>query len=154
MPSEAKNKAQTELNKLENMAPMSAEATVVRSFVDWMLNIPWSKRSRVREDLAAAQEILDADHYGLTEVKERIIEYLAVQNRVSKSKSPVLCIVLVTLRGVKPVLVRASRRRQTASLCGWPWAAYVTKPKSAGTAEPTLVPCQARLSKRCRKPVW
>lgn len=93
MPSEAKNKAQTELNKLKNMAPMSAEATVVRSFVDWMLNIPWSKRSRVRKDLAAAQEILDADHYGLTEVKERIIEYLAVQNRVSKSKSPVLCLV-------------------------------------------------------------
>jgi ATP-dependent Lon protease len=93
MPAEAKNKAQTELNKLKNMAPMSAEATVVRSFVDWMLNIPWSKRSRVRKDLAAAQDILDADHYGLTEVKERIIEYLAVQNRVSKSKSPVLCLV-------------------------------------------------------------
>ena len=93
MPSEANDKAQTELNKLKNMAPMSAEATVVRSFVDWMLNIPWSKRSRVRKDLAAAQEILDADHYGLTEVKERIIEYLAVQNRVAKSKSPVLCLV-------------------------------------------------------------
>ena len=93
MPSEAKDKAQTELNKLKNMAPMSAEATVVRSFVDWMLNIPWSKRSRVRKDLAAAQKILDADHYGLTEVKERIIEYLAVQNRVAKSKSPVLCLV-------------------------------------------------------------
>jgi ATP-dependent Lon protease len=93
MPAEAKEKAQTELNKLKNMAPMSAEANVVRGFVDWMLNIPWSKRSRVRKDLAAAQEILDADHYGLTEVKERIIEYLAVQNRVGKSKSPVLCLV-------------------------------------------------------------
>lgn len=93
MPVEAKEKAQAELNKLKNMAPMSAEATVVRSFVDWMLNIPWRKRSRVRKDLAAAQEILDADHYGLTEVKERIIEYLAVQNRVAKSKSPVLCLV-------------------------------------------------------------
>ena len=93
MPAEAKEKAQNVLNKLKNMAPMSAEATVVRSFVDWMLNIPWSKRSRIRKDLAAAQEILDADHYGLTEVKERIIEYLAVQNRVAKSKSPVLCLV-------------------------------------------------------------
>jgi ATP-dependent Lon protease len=93
MPAEAKEKAQAELNKLKNMAPMSAEANVVRGFVDWMLNIPWSKRSRVRKDLAAAQEILDADHYGLTEVKERIIEYLAVQNRVGKSKSPVLCLV-------------------------------------------------------------
>ena len=93
MPDEAKDKTQAELNKLKNMAPMSAEATVVRSFIDWMISIPWSKRSRIRKDLAAAQEILDADHYGLKEVKERIVEYLAVQNRVKKSKSPVLCLV-------------------------------------------------------------
>ena len=93
MPVEAKEKAQGELNKLKNMAPMSAEATVVRSFIDWMLNIPWSKKSRVRKDLAAAQRILDEDHYGLEEVKDRIIEYLAVQNRVKRSKGPVLCLV-------------------------------------------------------------
>ena len=110
--------AQTELNKLKNMAPMSAEATVVRSFVDWMLNIPWSKHGQVRKDLAAAQEILDADHYGLTEVKERIIEYLAVQNRVSKSKSPVLC--LVSPPGVGKTSLGEHQRRQTASLYGWP----------------------------------
>ena len=93
MPAEAKEKAQGELNKLKNMAPMSAEATVVRSFIDWMLNIPWRKKSRVRKDLAAAQRILDEDHYGLEEVKDRIIEYLAVQNRVKHSKGPVLCLV-------------------------------------------------------------
>ncbi|MAD07541.1 MAG: endopeptidase La [Gammaproteobacteria bacterium] len=93
MPTEAKEKAQGELNKLKNMAPMSAEATVVRSFIDWMLNIPWSKKSRVRKDLAAAQRILDEDHYGLEEVKDRIIEYLAVQNRVKHSRGPVLCLV-------------------------------------------------------------
>lgn len=93
MPTEAKEKTQSELNKLKNMAPMSAEATVVRSFIDWMISIPWSKKSRVRKDLQAAQKILDEDHFGLTEVKERIVEYLAVQNRTSKSKSPVLCLV-------------------------------------------------------------
>ena len=93
MPVEAKEKAQAELNKLKNMAPMSAEATVVRSFIDWMVNIPWSKKSRVRKDLASAQQILDEDHYGLEEVKDRIIEYLAVQNRVKRSKGPVLCLV-------------------------------------------------------------
>ena len=93
MPVEAKEKTQGELNKLKNMAPMSAEATVVRSFIDWMINIPWSKKSRVRKDLLAAQRILDEDHYGLEEVKDRIIEYLAVQNRVKRSKGPVLCLV-------------------------------------------------------------
>ena len=93
MPEEAKEKTQSELNKLKNMAPMSAEATVVRSFIDWMVSIPWSKKSRVRKDLQAAQKILDEDHFGLTEVKERIVEYLAVQNRTSQSKSPVLCLV-------------------------------------------------------------
>ena len=93
MPVEAKEKTQSELNKLKNMAPMSAEATVVRSFIDWMVSIPWSKKSRVRKDLQAAQKILDEDHFGLTEVKERIVEYLAVQNRTNQSKSPVLCLV-------------------------------------------------------------
>ncbi len=93
MHKEAKDKAQAELNKLKSMAPMSAEATVVRSYLDWILNVPWKKKSRVRRDLNAAQEILDEDHYGLEEVKDRIVEYLAVQNRVSKLKGPVLCLV-------------------------------------------------------------
>jgi len=93
MSKEAKEKALAELNKLKLMSPMSAEASVVRGYLDWMLSIPWKKRSRVRKDLVAAQKILDEDHYGLEEVKDRIIEYLAVQSRVTKVKGPVLCLV-------------------------------------------------------------
>jgi ATP-dependent Lon protease len=93
MGKEAKEKSLAELNKLKLMSPMSAEATVVRSYLDWMVGLPWKERSRVRKDLAAAQKILDEDHYGLEEVKERIIEYLAVQARVKKMKGPVLCLV-------------------------------------------------------------
>lgn len=93
MPKDAKDKALTELSKLKLMSPMSAEATVVRSYLDWMLSIPWKKRSRVRRDLPRAQRILDEDHYGLKEVKERITEYLAVQSRVRRINGPVLCFV-------------------------------------------------------------
>ena len=93
MHKEAREKADSELNKLKSMAPMSAEATVVRSYLDWMLNVPWKKKSRIRKDLSAAQKILDEDHYGLEEVKDRIIEYLAVQNRVNRMRGPVLCLV-------------------------------------------------------------
>ena len=81
LPKEAKEKAQSELNKLKSMSPMSAEASVVRSFLDWIIAIPWNKKTRLRKDLSAAQKILDEDHYGLEEVKDRIIEFLAVQNR-------------------------------------------------------------------------
>ena len=83
----------TELNKLKMMSPMSAEATVVRNYIDWMTNVPWKKRSKVKRDLNKAQEVLDADHFGLDKVKERIIEYLAVQQRMSKLKGPILCLV-------------------------------------------------------------
>jgi len=93
MTKEAEEKADAELNKLKMMSPMSAEATVVRSFIDWMINIPWKKRSKVRNDLVKAEDILDADHFGLEEVKQRILEYLAVQKRVGKLKGPVLCLV-------------------------------------------------------------
>ncbi|MFK7913179.1 MAG: endopeptidase La [Pseudomonadales bacterium] len=93
MPKDAADKARSELSKLKMMSPMSAEATVVRSYLDWIVGVPWSKRSRVRRDLAQAQEILDQDHYGLEEVKERIIEYLAVQSRVKKVRGSVLCLV-------------------------------------------------------------
>lgn len=93
MPKEAKDKALSELNKLKMMSPMSAEASVVRNYLDWMLGVPWSKRSRVRHDLSKAKEVLESDHYGLEEVKERILEYLAVQQRVKKVKGPVLCLV-------------------------------------------------------------
>ena len=93
MTEDAKAKAQAELNKLKQMAPMSAEATVVRSYLDWITNVPWQARSQVKLDLAKAEDILNADHYGLDEVKERILEYLAVQKRVKKLKGSVLCLV-------------------------------------------------------------
>ncbi|MDC8832721.1 endopeptidase La [Alteromonas gilva] len=93
MPAEAQDKAKAELQKLKMMSPMSAEATVVRSYIDWLTSVPWHKRSAVKKDLAKAEEVLDADHYGLEKVKERIIEYLAVQQRVRKLKGPILCLV-------------------------------------------------------------
>ena len=93
MPQEAKDKALSELGKLKMMSPMSAEASVVRSYIDWMVSVPWTKRSKVKHDLKRASTILDEDHYGLEEVKDRILEYLAVQKRVRKVKGPVLCLV-------------------------------------------------------------
>lgn len=93
MSKEAKKKATAELNKLKMMSPMSAEATVVRNYIDWLVDVPWKKKSKVRKNLAAAEKILEEDHYGLEKVKERIIEYLAVQQRVQKSKGPILCLV-------------------------------------------------------------
>jgi ATP-dependent Lon protease len=93
MPKEAKEKAETELSKLKMMSPMAAEATVVRNYLDWMTTMPWKKRTKIRHDLAAAEAVLEADHYGLDKVKERILEYLAVQQRVSTLKGPILCLV-------------------------------------------------------------
>jgi ATP-dependent Lon protease len=93
MPEAVEKKAKAELNKLKQMSPMSAEATVVRNYLDWLLQVPWKTRTRVRRDLRAAEQVLDADHYGLEKVKERIVEYLAVQQRVKKMKGPILCLV-------------------------------------------------------------
>ena len=93
MPKEAREKAEAELNKLKMMSPMAAEATVVRNYIDWLLNVPWKKRTKIRKDLVQAEQILDEDHYGLEKVKERILEYLAVQQRVNKLKGPILCLV-------------------------------------------------------------
>jgi ATP-dependent Lon protease len=90
---EARDKADAELKKLKTMSPMSAEATVVRNYLDWLLGVPWGVKSRMKKDLGAAQKVLDADHYGLEKVKERIVEYLAVQARSSKLKGPILCLV-------------------------------------------------------------
>jgi len=90
---EARDKAEAELKKLKSMSPMSAEATVVRNYLDWLLSLPWGVKSRVKKDLRAAQAVLDADHYGLEKVKERIVEYLAVQQRSAKMKGPILCLV-------------------------------------------------------------
>ncbi|MGB3393816.1 MAG: endopeptidase La [Stenotrophomonas sp.] len=93
MPKAVEAKAKNELNKLKQMSPMSAEAAVVRNYLEWLLGVPWKKRSKVRKDLKAAQDTLDADHYGLDKVKERILEYLAVQSRVKQMKGPILCLV-------------------------------------------------------------
>ena len=93
MPKEVRQKAEAELNKLKMMSPMSAEATVVRNYIDWLTNVPWKKHTKIQKDLVTAEEILEADHYGLDKVKERILEYLAVQQRVNKLKGPILCLV-------------------------------------------------------------
>jgi ATP-dependent Lon protease len=93
MSKEAKEKAEAELSKLKMMSPMSAEATVVRNYIDWLVSVPWKKRTKVRNDLVKAEEVLEDDHYGLEKVKERILEYLAVQQRAKKAKSPILCLV-------------------------------------------------------------
>ncbi|UAJ64957.1 endopeptidase La [Candidatus Schneideria nysicola] len=93
MPQEAKEKTEAELNKLKMMSPISAEATVVRSYIEWMLLVPWHARSKIKKDLFKAQNILDKDHYGLQKVKERILEYLAVQSRNNKIRGPILCLV-------------------------------------------------------------
>ena len=93
MPKEVRTKAEAELNKLKMMSPMSAEATVVRNYIDWLVSVPWRKRTKIRKDLSEAEKILEHDHYGLEKVKERILEYLAVQQRVNKIKGPILCLV-------------------------------------------------------------
>jgi len=93
MSKDAKDKAEAEINKLKMMSSMSAEASVVRNYIDWMINVPWKKKTKVRHDLKLAEEILDADHYGLEKVKERILEYLAVQQRVKSLNGPILCLV-------------------------------------------------------------
>ncbi|MDC2825988.1 endopeptidase La [Rodentibacter pneumotropicus] len=93
MPAEVRDKVESELQKLKMMSAMSAEATVVRSYIEWMIQVPWHKRTKVKKDIAKAQQVLDADHYGLERVKERILEYLAVQARLNKIKGPILCLV-------------------------------------------------------------
>ncbi|MDR0780102.1 MAG: endopeptidase La, partial [Pseudomonadales bacterium] len=93
MPQAARNKANAELNKLKMMSPMSSEASVVRTYLDWMVNVPWKKRSKIQTDIGKAEAVLESDHYGLKDVKERILEYLAVQKRVKKLKGPILCLV-------------------------------------------------------------
>ena len=93
MPKEAREKAGAELNKLKMMSPMSAEATVVRNYIDWLVKVPWKKRTKILKDIAKAEHVLDEDHFGLEKVKERIVEYLAVQHRVEKLRGPILCLV-------------------------------------------------------------
>ena len=118
---EAKTKAESELKKLKMMSPMSAEATVVRSYIEWLTDVPWKKRSRVYQDLDRAEKILDEDHYGLEKVKERILEYLAVQQRVKKAKGPILCLVGppgVGKTSVAQSIARATNRKYSRMALG------------------------------------
>ena len=134
------------------MPPMSAESTVVRNYIDTLLELPWKKKSRVSKDIAKADLILNADHYGLEKVKERILEYLAVQKRMDKLKGPILC--LVGPPGVgKTSLGESIAKPQAANMCVWRWAACVMKAKSAATAVPISALCRAKSCKTWRKRV-
>ncbi|EXU83343.1 hypothetical protein AX23_06630 [Brucella melitensis 548] len=144
---EAREKALAELKKLRSMSPMSAEATVVRNYLDWLLSIPWGKKSKVKQDLNFAQEVLDAEHFGLGKVKERIVEYLAVQARSTKIKGPILC--LVGPPGVgKTSLARSIAKQRAANMSACRLAAYATRLKSAVIAAPISARCPARSSSR------
>lgn len=143
---EALEKSETELKKLRNMSPMSAEATVVRNYLDWMLSIPWKKRTKVKKDLNKAMEVLDADHYGLEKVKERILEYLAVQQRTKKVRGPI-CVSSGLRVSVKRPWVNQSPKRPGGILSACRWAAYVMKPKFAATDARISVPCRVKSSK-------
>ncbi|MBL4712265.1 MAG: endopeptidase La [Gammaproteobacteria bacterium] len=121
MSKEARKKADNELNKLKMMSPMSAEATVVRNYIDWLVDCPWKKKSKIRKDLAGAEDILNEDHYGLDKVKERILEYLAVQQRVNKLKGPILCLVGppgVGKTSLGRSIARATNRKYTRMALG------------------------------------
>jgi len=121
MSKEARKKADNELNKLKMMSPMSAEASVVRNYIDWLVDCPWKKKSKIRHDLAAAEQVLNDDHYGLEKVKERILEYLAVQQRVKKLKGPILCLVGppgVGKTSLGQSIARATNRKYTRMALG------------------------------------
>ena len=143
---EAKEKATQELKKLKSMSPMSAEATVVRNYLDWLLSIPWGKRSRVKKDINAAEKILNHDHYGLEKVKERILEYLAVRSVSARSRDR-SCVW-----SDRPVLARhrlASRlpRRRAATSYACRWAVSATRRKSGATGAPILARCPVKSSR-------
>ena len=145
---EAREKVDAEMKKLRNMSPMSAESTVVRNYLDWMLSIPWGKAKSKPIDIVRAEQILDEDHYGLEKVKERILEYLAVQARTGTLKGPILCLV------GPPGVGKTSLGRSIAKATGREFvrlsasAACVTRPRSAVTAAPTSARCPARSSSR------
>jgi ATP-dependent Lon protease len=145
MSKEAATKSRQEFKKLKMMTPMSAEATVVRNYIDWMISLPWFNKSRIRNDLVEAEKILNEDHYGLEKPKERILEYLAVQTLVKKLRGPILC--LVGPPGVgKTSLAKSVARATGRNMFACPWAVCGTRLKSAAIAEPTSAPCPERSS--------
>ena len=148
---EARNRANAELKKLRAMAPMSAEATVARNYLDVLLGLPWGKKSKLKKDIAEAQAVLDEDHYGLEKVKDRIVEYLAVQARTNKLKGPILCLVGPSRR--RQDLARPFDRagRRVASSSASRSAAFGTRPRSAATAGPTSARSRARSSQNIKK---
>src|ERR1043165_3233718 len=158
---EARGKANSELKKLRAMAPMSAEATVSRNYLDVLLGLPWGKKSKLKHDIAEAQRILDEDHYGLENVKDRIVEYLAVQARTNKLKGPILCLVGppgVGKTSLGRSIARAPgrevarrRARGPASPPASPWAASATRPRYAATGAPISARCRARSSPTSRR---
>ena len=144
MSKEAKEKAGSELNKLKLMSPMSAEATVVRNYIDWLVKVPWKKRTRVTRDLEKAEQVLEEDHYGLQKVKERILEYLAVQQRVRELKGPILCLVGppgVGKTSVGQSIARATNRKFVRMSLG----GMRDEAEIRGTGERISAPCPARL---------
>jgi len=143
MPKDARVKAESELKKLRLMSPMSAEATVVRNYIDALVGLPWKKKSKISKDLRIAEEVLEKDHYGLEKVKERIVEYLAVQQRVDKLKAPILCLVGPRVSARRRSGNR-SRARPIANLRACRSAACATRRKSAAIAVPISARCRAK----------
>src|SRR5471030_2635518 len=150
MPKEAKKKADAELKKLKLMSPMSAEATVVRNYIDTLIGLPWRKKSKVNNDLTNAERVLDEDHFGLEKVKERILEYLAVQQRVEKVKAPILCLV-GPRASARPRWASRSPAQRTVNSCAWRSAACMTSPRFAVTVARILGRCPARSCRAWRK---
>ena len=136
MPKETLEKAMQELKRLEMMPPMSAESTVSRNYIDWLLAVPWKKRSKEIHKLERAEKVLEADHYGLEKIKERIIEFLAVRQLVKNPKGSILCFVGPPGVG-KTSLATSIAEQQAASLCVFPWVGFAMKPKFAVIGEPT-----------------
>src|SRR3984893_7328689 len=142
---EARDKAQGEVKKIRTKSPKQAEATVVRNYLDWLLSIPWQHRTKVKRDIKSAEKVLNHDHFGLEKVKERILEYLAVQLRMRKVKGPILC--LVGPARVGKTSLGKSVAQATATSCAFGWVACATKRRSAATAAPMSARCPERTSR-------
>jgi ATP-dependent Lon protease len=150
MPKEADQEAIKQLKRLEQMHPDSAEATVSRTYLDWLVDLPWAKSSRDRFDIAGAKSVLEKDHYGLNKVKDRILEYLSVRKLNPKMKGPILCFVGPPGVGktslpasVRPLWANPSPGPSNASLSEFRWAEFAMRPKLGAIAGPTLAPCPA-----------